>query len=206
MPPVTRRTGRGPGSRARPTDRPRLQQALHLDDVEPATEFASDFALGADDLEAACAVQRDRRFVVADDAGDHGVEAVGRGEGEQLLENATADALTLAALVDWSYDLLTASERTLFNRLAVFAAGFTLRAAETVCAGESIKQPEIIGLLTQLIAKSLIVADGTSAAAERLARVLTNDPGSGVMRHADAGYDTARECAREKGLQLPMVF
>ncbi|MBV9709372.1 MAG: urocanate hydratase [Ktedonobacteraceae bacterium] len=52
----------------------------------------------------------------------------------------------------------------------------------------------------------VIVADGTEAAAKRLERVLTNDPASGVMRHADAGYDIAIECAREKGLNLPMVF
>ncbi len=55
-------------------------------------------------------------------------------------------------------------------------------------------------------AGQVIVADGTPEAAKRLERVLTNDPASGVMRHADAGYDTAIECAREKGLQLPMVF
>jgi urocanate hydratase len=51
----------------------------------------------------------------------------------------------------------------------------------------------------------VIVADGTDAAAERLKRVLWNDPGTGVMRHADAGYDIAIECAREQGLDLPMV-
>ncbi|MGE4437236.1 hypothetical protein, partial [Achromobacter sp.] len=43
------------------------------------------------------------------------------------------------------------------------------------------------------------------AAAERIARVLTNDPGTGVMRHADAGYDIAIDCAREQGLDLPMI-
>jgi urocanate hydratase len=52
----------------------------------------------------------------------------------------------------------------------------------------------------------VIVADGTQAAARRLERVLTNDPGTGVMRHADAGYEEAIACAREKGLNLPMVF
>ena len=52
----------------------------------------------------------------------------------------------------------------------------------------------------------VIVADGTEAAAKRLERVLTNDPATGVMRHADAGYDSAIECAREQGLNLPMVF
>jgi urocanate hydratase len=51
----------------------------------------------------------------------------------------------------------------------------------------------------------VIVCDGSDAAAERIRRVLTNDPASGVMRHADAGYDIAKEYAREKGLDLPMV-
>ena len=51
----------------------------------------------------------------------------------------------------------------------------------------------------------VIVADGTEAAARRLERVLTNDPGTGVMRHADAGYDIAQDCAREQGLVLPMA-
>jgi urocanate hydratase len=51
----------------------------------------------------------------------------------------------------------------------------------------------------------VIVADGTDAAARRLARVLWNDPASGVMRHADAGYDVAIECARQQGLDLPML-
>lgn len=51
----------------------------------------------------------------------------------------------------------------------------------------------------------VIVADGTDAAARRLERVLWNDPGTGVMRHADAGYDIARACAQEQGLNLPML-
>lgn len=51
----------------------------------------------------------------------------------------------------------------------------------------------------------VIVADGTEAADKRLSRVLWNDPGTGVMRHADAGYDIAKNCAREQGLDLPML-
>jgi len=51
----------------------------------------------------------------------------------------------------------------------------------------------------------VIVCDGTAAAAARIARVLWNDPGSGVMRHADAGYERAITCAREQGLDLPSV-
>ena len=49
----------------------------------------------------------------------------------------------------------------------------------------------------------VIVADGTEAAAKRLARVLFNDSASGVMRHADAGYETAIACAKEKGVRIP---
>jgi urocanate hydratase len=51
----------------------------------------------------------------------------------------------------------------------------------------------------------VIVCDGTREADERLKRVLWNDPASGVMRHADAGYEDAREAARRHGLNLPML-
>ena len=51
----------------------------------------------------------------------------------------------------------------------------------------------------------VIVCDGTEEADRRIARVLWNDPGTGVMRHADAGYDIAVQCAKEQGLKLPMV-
>ena len=51
----------------------------------------------------------------------------------------------------------------------------------------------------------VIVCDGSDAAAQRIERVLTNDPATGVMRHADAGYQTAIDCAREQGLNLPMI-
>ncbi len=52
----------------------------------------------------------------------------------------------------------------------------------------------------------VIVADGTPEAARRLERVLWNDPATGVTRHADAGYETARDCARDKGLRLPGIL
>jgi urocanate hydratase len=51
----------------------------------------------------------------------------------------------------------------------------------------------------------VIVCDGTPAASRRIERVLWNDPGTGVMRHADAGYELAIECAREQGLKLPFL-
>jgi urocanate hydratase len=51
----------------------------------------------------------------------------------------------------------------------------------------------------------VIVCDGSEAAARRVGRVLWNDPATGVMRHADAGYEIAQQCAREHALDLPML-
>ncbi|MGJ7901876.1 urocanate hydratase [Lysobacter sp. 1R34A] len=51
----------------------------------------------------------------------------------------------------------------------------------------------------------VIVCDGSEEADQRIARVLWNDPGTGVMRHADAGYEIAQQCAKERGLKLPML-
>ena len=62
-----------------------------------------------------------------------------------------------------------------------------------------------VGIGYSLHAGVVIVADGTDDAAEKLKRVLTNDPGTGVMRHADAGYDIAINHARATGMNLPMV-
>jgi urocanate hydratase len=62
-----------------------------------------------------------------------------------------------------------------------------------------------VGIGYSIHAGQVIVADGTSEAAERLTRVLTNDPGTGVMRHVDAGYEEAIECARELGVKIPML-
>ena len=63
-----------------------------------------------------------------------------------------------------------------------------------------------VGIGYSLHAGQVIVADGTPEAAERLSRVLTNDPGTGVMRHVDAGYEEAIECARELGVKIPMLL
>jgi urocanate hydratase len=62
-----------------------------------------------------------------------------------------------------------------------------------------------VGIGNSIHAGMVVVADGTAAAAERLERVLTTDPGTGVMRHADAGYEQALETARHTGLDLPSV-
>lgn len=62
-----------------------------------------------------------------------------------------------------------------------------------------------VGIGRSLHAGQVTVADGTDLAAQKLERVLTNDPGTGVMRHVDAGYEHAREVARECGLNIPML-
>ncbi len=65
---------------------------------------------------------------------------------------------TLRALVDWSHDLLDEGERVLLRRLAVFAGGWSLEAAEAVCAGDGLAPGEILDLLSGLVAKSLVLA------------------------------------------------
>ncbi|QFT88571.1 Urocanate hydratase [Bacillus sp. THAF10] len=62
-----------------------------------------------------------------------------------------------------------------------------------------------VGMGYSLHAGMVIVADGTEAAAKRLERVLTSDPGMGVVRHADAGYDLAKKVAKEKGVHIPLL-
>jgi urocanate hydratase len=62
-----------------------------------------------------------------------------------------------------------------------------------------------VGIGYSIHAGQVIVADGTPAAARRLERVLTTDPGLGVVRHADAGYPEAIAFAREHGIQMPML-
>jgi predicted ATPase/class 3 adenylate cyclase len=73
---------------------------------------------------------------------------------------------TLRAAVDWSYDLLTEQEKLLFSRLSVFAGGWTLEAAEAVCAGNGIARDEVLDLLARLVDKSLALVreqpDGTA--------------------------------------------
>jgi predicted ATPase len=81
----------------------------------------------------------------------------------RLLTGGSRTALprqqTLQAMIDWSYDLLPEPERALLRRLSVFAGGWTLEAAETVCQGSGIDDYNLLELLTQLINKSLVVVD-----------------------------------------------
>jgi predicted ATPase len=68
---------------------------------------------------------------------------------------------TLRALIDWSYDLLTEAERTVLRRLAVFAGGWTLEAAEAVAAAGDVNESDVLDLLTRLVEKSLVVMEPT---------------------------------------------
>ncbi len=85
------------------------------------------------------------------------------GDRFKLLTNGDRSALprqqTLRALIDWSHDLLSEPERALFRRLSVFAGGWTLEAAEAVCADESLPKDDILDNLGRLVEKSLISVD-----------------------------------------------
>ncbi len=61
-----------------------------------------------------------------------------------------------------------------------------------------------VGIGRSIHSGQVLVVDGTDLAAEKVSRVLVNDPGTGVMRHVDAGYERAEEVARERGLRVPM--
>ena len=79
----------------------------------------------------------------------------------KLLTLSTRAALprqqTLRASIDWSHDLLPEPERVLFRRLSVFAGGWTLRAAEVICAGDMIQHDQVLDLLARLVGKSLVL-------------------------------------------------
>ena len=90
---------------------------------------------------------------------------------------------TLRALIDWSYDLLTDQERVLFRRLAVFAGGFTIEAAEAVGAGGDVNRMDVLALLTNLVEKSLVVPD----------------PEGGRYRYLETVRQYARERLAESG-------
>jgi len=87
----------------------------------------------------------------------------------RLLAGDTSNTIprhqTLRATMDWSYNLLSMSERTVLRRLSVFAGGWTLEASEAVCSGDSIGAADVLELLTRLIDKSLVAADVLSGEA-----------------------------------------
>ncbi len=92
---------------------------------------------------------------------------------------------TLRALIDWSYDILDENEQLLLRRLSVFAGGWTLEAAEEVCAGDGIDSYDVFDLLSQLVNKSLVVVVDNSQSGETRYRML----------------ETIRQYAREKLLE-----
>jgi predicted ATPase/class 3 adenylate cyclase len=85
----------------------------------------------------------------------------------RLLTTGTHTALprqqTLRATFDWSFDLLTEQERAVFRRLAIFSGGFTLEAASSIASGQEIDEFAVIDLVSQLVARSLVVADTSDA-------------------------------------------
>jgi non-specific serine/threonine protein kinase len=80
---------------------------------------------------------------------------------------AVARQRTLKATVDWSYDLLSDSERHLLVRLSVFSGGWTLEAAEAVCAGRGIDAGDVLDLLSRLVDKSLVIVEDTKLSDRR---------------------------------------
>ena len=85
------------------------------------------------------------------------------GQRFRLLTTGNRTALprhqTLRALIDWSYDLLSPAERSVFDRLSVFAGGWTLDAAEAVASGGNVKDWQVLDLLAALVGKSLVQAE-----------------------------------------------
>jgi predicted ATPase/DNA-binding SARP family transcriptional activator len=95
---------------------------------------------------------------------------------------------TLRAVTDWSYDLLFDDERTAFERLAVFAGGCTLQAAEVICSDRQLPPGEVGALIGRLVDKSLVVADGSGRF--RLLQTLAE---YGRQRLDDRGGDAVRD-------------
>ena len=102
---------------------------------------------------------------------------------------------TLRALVDWSYDLLDASERTVLNRLAVFVGGFDLEAAEQVCGAEPLQPADVLDLVTSLVEKSLLMTDEREQGMRyRMLDTIRDYAREKLEQAGDAASTTARHC------------
>jgi non-specific serine/threonine protein kinase len=112
----------------------------------------------------------------------------------RLLTGGSLTALphqqTLRAAVDWSYELLTDPERSLFQRLSVFAGGATLEAVESVCSGEGISEDLVLDLMTQLVDRSLVIPEEGAGGTARY-RLLETLREYGKERMVSAGLDAA---------------
>jgi len=119
----------------------------------------------------------------------------------RLLSGGSRTALprqqTLRALIDWSYDLLPAPEKTLLRRLSVFAGGWALEAAESVCSGEDVAEREVLDLLSRLVAKSLVMVEPPDAGQVRyrLLENLRSYARERLMETAEADAIAARHAA-----------
>jgi predicted ATPase len=101
---------------------------------------------------------------------------------------------TLRAAMDWSHDLLPQGEQALFRRLSVFAGGWTLSAAEAVCAVDGFEEADTLDLLSHLVDKSLVAAEGSSQSEE--ARYRTLEPVRQYASEKLAEYDDVEEIRR----------
>jgi predicted ATPase/DNA-binding CsgD family transcriptional regulator len=117
---------------------------------------------------------------------------------------------TLHATMDWSHELLSEEERSLFRRLSIFAGGFSLEAAESVCIGEDVERDEVLGLLSRLVDKSLVVTreEGGETRYRLLETVRqygrekldgSGEEADAGRRHADFFVGFAEEAERELG-------
>ncbi|MFF4256541.1 response regulator [Streptomyces sp. NPDC001663] len=102
---------------------------------------------------------------------------------------APAHQRTLRGMIDWSYELCAPAERLLWNRLTVFAAGFSLEAAEGVCSGEGIAEAEVLDLLDRLVAQSVVLT--CEAGGQRRYRLLASIREYGRERLAASGEQDA---------------
>jgi predicted ATPase/DNA-binding CsgD family transcriptional regulator len=102
---------------------------------------------------------------------------------------------TLRATIDWSHDLLSGAEKVLFRRLSVFAGGWTLAAAEKVCAGDGIAEDEVLELLSFLVDKSLVLRTHGGAGGEARYRMLQTIRQYAAERLAESGEALGRRHA-----------
>jgi predicted ATPase/DNA-binding CsgD family transcriptional regulator len=108
---------------------------------------------------------------------------------------ATERHQTLRASVDWSHDLLSDDERVLLRRLAVFAGGFTQRAAEEVCAGDGIEPKAVLDLLASLVGQSLVIAaERDRAMRYRLLETMGEFALERLAEHGEEHQVRARHC------------
>ncbi len=119
----------------------------------------------------------------------------------RLLSGGSRTALprqqTMQAAIQWSHDLLSEPERLLFRRLSVFAGGWTLEAAETVCAGDGLDEWDVLDLLSSLASKSLVQADEERDGAKRYRMLETLRQYGGEQLLASSRFDAVRDRHRD---------